>query len=183
MPTLTQDLRTALLTGGKAGKKVPVIGLTYPDVLLGDWVDLGGTPAFPPSTASQTLVNESPVAFKVIINPYLKTANKVGGKGKFIDVTKKTGAYTAFKKTATITLAPFGSITVPKAVAQVCNLTWYCQLGNIHANTTGYDLIATLIDKMVKEDRTPGSLPVVPLAPRPGRGSPVRCHRRLRPEP
>ncbi len=38
-----------------------------------------------------------------------------------------------------------GTITVPKAVSQVCNLTWYCQLGNIHANDAGYTLIGDLI--------------------------------------
>jgi hypothetical protein len=43
-----------------------------------------------------------------------------------------------------------GTITVPKAVAEVCDLTWYCQLGNIHAKTVGYDLIGQLIDKAVK---------------------------------
>ena len=43
-----------------------------------------------------------------------------------------------------------GTITVPKAVKQICTLTWYCQLGNIHANTTGYTVIGNLIDKVVK---------------------------------
>jgi len=144
--TLVGDLRTAL---GKVGKRVPIIGLTYPDVLLGEWVNSGGTPTFPPSTANKTLASESTIAFKLLINPALKAAYKTG-KGKLIDVTKKTGAYKNFVHTTSITLAPFGTITVPKAVAQVCALTWYCQLGNIHANTTGYALIGQLINKKVK---------------------------------
>jgi lysophospholipase L1-like esterase len=144
--TLAVDLRAAL---GTAGKHVPIVGLTYPDVLLGDWVNAGGTPTFPPSTASQSLASESVLAFKLLINPTLKAAYKTG-KGKFVDVTKKTGAYTNFKKKTPITLAPFGTITVPKAVAQVCNLTWYCQLGNIHANTQGYALIGQLVEKAGK---------------------------------
>ena len=143
---LARDLRAAL---GTAGKHVPIVGLTYPDVLLGDWVNAGGTPTFPPSPASQNLVTESKLAFQLLINPTLKAAYKTG-KGKFVDVTKKTGAYTNLKKTTSITLAPFGTITVPKSVAQVCNLTWYCQLGNIHANTQGYNLIGGLIQKAAK---------------------------------
>ncbi len=144
--TLVGDVRAAL---GKVGKHVPIVGLTYPDVLLGEWVNAGGTPTFPPSTASQTLASESVTAFQLLINPALKAAYKTG-KGKFVDVTKKTGAYQKLTKTTSITLAPYGSIKVPKAVAQVCNLTWYCQLGNIHANTDGYTLIGNLIDKTVK---------------------------------
>jgi len=144
--TLVGDLRTAL---GTVGKKVPIVGLTYPDVLLGEWVNNAGTPTFPPSTANQTLATESVVAFDLLINPALKAAYKTG-KGKFIDVTKKTGAYKALTHTTSINLPPLGTITVPKAVAEVCDLTWYCQLGNIHAKTVGYDLIGQLIDKAVK---------------------------------
>ena len=144
--TLVGDLRAAL---GPSGKTVPIIGLSYPDVILGQWVNNGGTPTFPPSTANQSLAATSQFAFKSLINPALKTAYKTG-KAKLVDVTKKTGAYTKLTKTTSITLAPFGMITVPKAVAEVCNLTWYCQLGNIHANTAGYTLIGNLIDAAVK---------------------------------
>jgi len=149
---LMSDLRGAL---GAAGKKVPIVGLTYPDVLLGDWVNAGGTPTFPPSVASENLAKLSVQAFQGIpgvfagINPTLQAAYKTG-KAKFVDVTKKTGAYQNLKKMTTITLAPLGSITVPKAVAEVCTLTYYCSLGNIHANTTGYNLIGSLINKVVK---------------------------------
>jgi hypothetical protein len=144
--TLVGDLRAAL---GPSGNKVPIIGVTYPDVILGQWVNNGGTPTFPPSAANQNLATISQLAFKSYINPALKAAYKTG-KGKLVDVTKKTGAYTKLTHTTSITLAPFGSITVPKAVAQICNLTWYCQLGNIHANTAGYTLIGNLIDAAVK---------------------------------
>jgi hypothetical protein len=37
----------------------------------------------------------------------------------------------------------YGKIPVP--VAEVCKLTWFCQLGNIHANTKGYTMEGKLI--------------------------------------
>ena len=42
--------------------------------------------------------------------------------GRFVDVTKATGAYTPLEQTTT--LAPYGEI--PVAVAEVCKLTSYC---------------------------------------------------------
>lgn len=63
-----------------------------------------------------------------------------------MDVTKATGAYTALTKLAN--LAPYGKI--PKAVAEVCKLTYYCSLGNIHANTLGYTDIGKLIKKALR---------------------------------
>lgn len=127
--SLASQLATA------AGAGVPIIGLTYPDVILGDWV-------FPSGSPNQTLATESVTAFKSLINPALSNAYTSAG-GAFIDVTSDTGAYTPL--TTLTTLKPYGKI--PKAVAEVCQLTWYCALGNIHANTKGYNLIATLIEK------------------------------------
>lgn len=124
--TLANDLASA------AGS-VPLIGLTYPDVILGQWV-------YPP--VSQTLAEESVTAFQSDINPALSKAY-TGAGGAFVDVTSATGAYIPL--TQMVTLKPYGKI--PKAVAEVCQLTWYCQLGNIHANTKGYGMIATLIEK------------------------------------
>jgi lysophospholipase L1-like esterase len=127
---LAGDLRKA------AGTGVPIIGLTYPDVLLGEWV----YPAFPATSADQTLATESVSAFQDLINPTLKTAY-ASVSGTFVDVTAATGAYTPLSTMAS--LAPYGKI--PKAVVEVCKLTWYCQLGNIHANTKGYTEIGKLI--------------------------------------
>jgi hypothetical protein len=158
--TVASDLRGALVAadGASAGKKVRIIGLTYPDVLLGLWVNSGpggspaDTPAFPPAAGNKSLATLSLTAFKSFINPALKTAYKTGGNAKFIDVTKKTGAYTKLTKTTSMDIAALGlgTITVPKAVDEVCTLTWYCQLGNIHANTAGYTAIGNLIVKAAK---------------------------------
>jgi lysophospholipase L1-like esterase len=123
--TLMKEVRAA------AGKKVPIIGLTYPDVILGTWVH-------PP--VSKTLATLSIAAFRVLLNPILKTAYQDNG-AKFVDVTSATGAYTPLVKTTVA--PPYGRI--PVAVADVCKYTWYCSEGNIHPHTLGYELIAKLI--------------------------------------
>ncbi len=125
--TLAKGLRAA------GGPKVPIIGLTYPDVILGQWV-------YPPGQVNQGLATLSVTAFKTLINPELEKAYG-SAKAKFIDITADTDAYQPL--TQTTTLAPYGAI--PAAVAEVCNLTWYCQLGNIHAKTAGYQLIGQKI--------------------------------------
>ena len=121
--TLADQLRAA------AGPKVPILGLTYPDVLLGLWV-------YPPNSPNQALASLSVTGFHDFINPALKEAYASAG-GAFVDITAATGAYTPVSETTM--LAPYGEI--PAAVAQVCGFTWYCQLGDIHPTTTGYNFI------------------------------------------
>ena len=128
--TLATGLRSA------AGPKVPIIGLTYPDVILGEYV----YPSLPATAARISLAKLSVVAFKSIINPALTTAYAAVG-GVLVDVTAATGAYTPLTRTEQ--LSPYG--TVPVAVARVCTLTWYCKQGNIHATTKGYALIGRLV--------------------------------------
>lgn len=119
-----------------AGPKVPIIGLTYPDVILGAYV----YPSQPATAARITLAKESVVAFKSLINPALEKAYASAG-GRFVDVTQATGAYGSL--TAMTRLRPYGRIPVP--VAKVCTLTWFCAKGNIHAKTGGYALIGKLV--------------------------------------
>lgn len=125
--TIAKRLRAA------AGPKVRIVGITYPDVILGQYVGEGANPQ---------LATLSVVAFQSIINPALKTAYE-GVEGRFVDVTAATGAYTPL--TQTTTLAPYG--TVPVAVAKVCELTYYCSDRDIHMKTEGYGIIADLIAK------------------------------------
>jgi lysophospholipase L1-like esterase len=129
---------TSLAAGlrAAAGPKVPLIGLTYPDVILGAYV----YPALPATAPRMALASESVVAFKSLINPALAKAYGAAG-GAFVDVTAATGAYTPL--TSTVTVAPYG--TIPRAVARVCTLTWYCAVGNIHATYAGYTLIGKLV--------------------------------------
>jgi hypothetical protein len=118
-----------------------LVGTTYPDVVLGAWV-----------RGNQNIANLSVIAFRELINPSLKDSY-AEGKGRFVDVTKATGAYGDMGVTET--LAPYGSI--PKPVADVCRITWYCEKGDIHANKAGYRIIA----KMVAAE-----LPIAPVGSR-----------------
>ena len=113
-----------------AGGKPKIVGITYPDVILGGWVRPGGKPLAEPSVA----------VFRSLLNPALKKQYE-SVNGTFVDVTAATGAYTPLDQLTT--LAPYGQI--PVAVAQVCRLTWYCTRGDIHANKTGYGVIAKLV--------------------------------------
>jgi hypothetical protein len=133
--TLVGDLHAA------AGSAVPIVGLTYPDVLLGLLV----YPTFPASSADQSLASLSIFAFNNLINPDLKTAYTSVPGGMFVNVTNSK--YWSTSLTKTTTLRPYGKI--PKAVSEICKLTYYCSLGNIHANTKGYTDIGKLIKTAV----------------------------------
>ena len=140
--TLGTDLRNALTSAGDP-TTTPIIGLTYPDVILGDYV-------FPAGSPNPALAQLSVTAFGDIVNPDMKAAYtnpSVGGT--FVDVTAATGAYK--KLTKLVTLAPYGSI--PGPVAKVCELTYFCQYGNIHANDAGYALIGKLAGKAYAADK------------------------------
>ena len=117
-----------------AGKKVRIVGITYPDVILGEWV--GASP-------NQDLARLSVVAFRQLINPALKDAY-AAADGKFVDVTAATGAYSSLDADDDVR-AVLGTMPVP--VAKVCELTYYCVYRDIHARSGGYKLIAGLIAK------------------------------------
>ena len=122
---IAQRLREA------AGKKARIVGITYPDVILGQWVG---------ENADQDLAKLSVVAFEQFINPTLTTAYEAAG-GRLVDVTAKTGAYGSLDELVEL---PSGT-TVPKPVARVCRLTYYCEFRDIHARTSGYRIIAKLV--------------------------------------
>lgn len=113
-----------------AGPRVRIVGLTYPDVILGSWVREGG----------EDIARLSVLAFQGYINPALKRQYE-SVRGHFVDVTAATGAYGSLEETTT--LEPWGTIPVP--VARVCVLTYFCTVGDIHATTPGYRLIAELV--------------------------------------
>lgn len=72
------------------------------------------------------LATLSTLAFTSFINPALKKAYE-GAGGTFVDVTHATGTDVATGK------------------QKVCDLTYFCQYGDIHPHTDGYKLIADLI--------------------------------------
>ena len=114
-----------------AGEKARIVGITYPDVILGQWVG---------ENADQDLAKLSVVAFKQLINPTLTKAYEAAG-GRLVDVTAKTGAYGSLDELVAL---PSGTM-VPKPVAKVCELTYYCEFRDIHARTSGYRIIAKLV--------------------------------------
>jgi lysophospholipase L1-like esterase len=124
----------ALVAGlrAAAGPTVPIVGTTYPDVILG--LDVAG------GASERQLAGLSVIAFKDLINPTLSKAYASVG-GKFVDVTAATGAYGSLSDKTD--LAPYGEIPVP--VAKVCELTFYCQYHDIHPRTAGYTIIAQLV--------------------------------------
>ncbi len=128
--TLAGDLRAA------AGPGVPMVGLTYPDVILGAYV----YPTNPPSASAVGLANLSVTAFEDLVNPALSRAY-ASASGSFVDVTAATGAYTSMSRE--VHTSTYG--TIPAPVALVCSLTWFCAQGDIHAHTNGYTLIGKLV--------------------------------------
>ena len=130
VPTIKANL-AKLLTRlrSAAGPTTRIIGITYPDVLLGNY--LSKDPAL------KSLATTSVTAFKGLINPALQEAYQ-GAGGQLVDVTAATGAYKPLEQTTD--LAPYG--TVPIAVAKVCELTYYCEYKDIHPRTEGYKVIS-----------------------------------------
>lgn len=143
--SINKNLAALLKRIRKAGgPKLKIVGTTYPDVLLGEWVK--GT------DAARDLAKLSQVAFKSIINPALKK-QYTAVKGKFVDVTATTGGYDALDgPTRNVPdYAPYSLLPVP--VANVCELTWYCKLGDIHAKRAGYRVIAKLVVNTLSRKR------------------------------
>ena len=115
-----------------AGPSVPIVGLTYPDVFLG---------LYPSNDPQQKqLAGVSVSGFEHVLNPALASAYAAIG-ATFIDVTRATGGYIPLTESR-----PSGSRgSTPVAVADVCALTYFCRLQDVHPTNLGYALIARLI--------------------------------------
>jgi lysophospholipase L1-like esterase len=128
VPVIAKTLRKA------AGKKTVIVGSTYPDIVLGAYVQ---------SDSGKQLASASVSVFKDQINPALKKAY-AKQKIRFADTTTAFGSFIPFSKTTT--LAPYGQI--PVAVANICRLGWYCTARpggpDIHLKTAGYAKFATV---------------------------------------
>lgn len=135
--TLVSALSSALGSAGDTSAKL--VGLTYPDVILGDDV-------YPPGSPNTTLASESVLAFDDLINPTFKTAYTSVPQGSFVDVTdapyKLATSGDDTPTSDTTKLKPYG--VIPDAVWEICKLTYYCSQGNIHADTKGYTFIGKL---------------------------------------
>ncbi|MGH9919993.1 MAG: hypothetical protein ACRD6W_14150, partial [Nitrososphaerales archaeon] len=151
--TLARELRTAV------GSGVPIVGLTYPDVILGSWV-------YPTYSPTNNLASASIAAFDSLINPTLCSAYTGSPQdGSFVNVTAASvfggagvtgsepcpsGSITSLStlaklpKSTGVTDVP-NKTEIPEAVVDICKTTYYCTLGNIHANSKGYLEIGKLI--------------------------------------
>ena len=115
---MVSSLNSALTAAGDTAK---IVGLTYPDVILGSYVNPGGA-------AGQALAAESVVAFDDLINPTLQSAYTNGvPDGLFVNVTSApfnkatTGDDSDVTGAPLYTLKPYGKL--PPAVWEVCKLT------------------------------------------------------------
>ncbi len=117
----------------EAAGDAPIVGLTYPDVFLGAWV----SPSFP---NGQDIARMSVPLFRDFFNTALK-AEYAKVDAKFVDVTAATGAYGSLTD---LTQDPdHGQIPTP--VAKVCELTYFCDLTDVHPTPAGHKVIADAV--------------------------------------
>ncbi|MFD4639887.1 GDSL-type esterase/lipase family protein [Lentzea sp. NPDC058436] len=111
---------------------VKIVGLTYPDVFLGAWVN----PSFPNGK------NLAQVSVTMFQDFNTKIAAQYGRFGaKFADVTDSTGGYGALSE---LTQDPkYGQI--PASVAKVCALTYFCDRTDVHPTPAGHQAIAEAV--------------------------------------
>jgi hypothetical protein len=133
LTTISDNLHQ-LLAGVRAaaGPTVPIVGLTYPDVFLGLYPSQ--------DTEQKQLARVSVSGFEGLFNPALASAYASVG-ATFVDVTKAAGGDIPLTKSG-----PSGSRgSTPIAVRDVCALTYYCRLQDVHPTNSGDALIARLI--------------------------------------
>jgi lysophospholipase L1-like esterase len=123
-----------------AGKKAVIVGSTYADVVLGQYLK---------GDNGKAIAELSVGIFRDQINPTLKSGyakQKIG----FVDATAGFGGYIPFDQTTE--LEGYGK--VPQAVANICNLGWYCtprSSPDIHLKPAGYAKLADLFATQVKK--------------------------------
>jgi lysophospholipase L1-like esterase len=129
-PIVQSELTSIVRQLRAADPHATIVGMTYYDVSLADWLTGAAGQAF--ATDSLTIIG----AFRNL----LAAVYRAGG-ARVADV------YAAFRTadtTGTLTLPGIG--TVPEDVGLLCKWTWMCtpapQGPNVHANTTGYGVIA-----------------------------------------
>ncbi|WP_329790658.1 GDSL-type esterase/lipase family protein [Lentzea sp. DG1S-22] len=115
-----------------AAPDVKIVGLTYPDVFLGAWVN----PSFP---NGKNLARLSVTMFQDFNSRIAAQYGKFGAR--FADVTTATGGYGALTE---LTPDPkYGQI--PGSVAKVCSLTYFCDRTDVHPTPAGHQAIADAV--------------------------------------
>ena len=123
LPVIVKGLRKA------AGKTAPIAGATFYDPFLALYLD--------PSTRGVALASAS---LAKDVNTKVAAALTAGK----LRIARIDEAFETYKTDSTTT---YNGQEVPVAVRRVCELTWMCAQGNIHANDAGYKLMATTFRK------------------------------------
>lgn len=110
---------------------VPVIGLTYPNVLLAE--DLQGP-------ASAATVDASIELFRDVVNPVLAEVY-ADHQALFVDVTDAFDGYAP--PTRTVDTDEYG--TIPARAAAICELTYFCAVRDVHPTAAGHQKLADLV--------------------------------------
>jgi len=131
-----EKIMNALTTASGSGPVPSIIGMTYYDPELANW--LKGTPAA--KQLAQASIALAQGFGNLLSGVYTHFGAKVADVFKTFHTTQFT---------ARVTLPAFGR--VPKAVGYICSYTWMCAAPpvgpNIHANQLGYGVIAnTFLD-------------------------------------
>ncbi len=129
MPKIAAKLRKA------AGSKVPLVGMTYYDPLLADW--LADSRGHQQAALSQKLIKR---ANHEIASAFHTAAFEVA------DVADSFHTYESLSKTRS-----YRGHQVPVPVVLICEKTWMCASAprgpDVHANTSGYLKIAKAFEQ------------------------------------
>ncbi|HEX8869670.1 MAG TPA: GDSL-type esterase/lipase family protein [Lentzea sp.] len=126
------NIATMLTKMREAAPNVKIVGLSYPDVFLGAWVN-------PEVPNGEELARSSVKLYEDFNGEIAAEYAKYGAN--YVDVTNKTGGYGALTD---LTQDPkYGAI--PSPVAEVCALTHYCDEGDVHPTPAGHQAIADAV--------------------------------------
>jgi lysophospholipase L1-like esterase len=126
------NIATALTRFREVAPDVKIVGLSYPDVFLGAWVN----PEFP---NGEDVARTSVTLYEDFNSQVAAEYAKFGAK--YVDITGKTGGYGALTE---LTQDPrYGQI--PAAVAEVCTFTYFCDHTDVHPTPAGHQAIADAV--------------------------------------
>ncbi len=126
------NIDTVLTRLREAAPDVKIVGLSYPDVFLGAWVN-------PDVHNGEDVARTSVKLYEDFNGEIAAEYAKFGAK--YVDVTSTTGGYGALTD---LTQDPkYGEIPTP--VAEVCTLTYFCDQADVHPTPAGHQAIADAV--------------------------------------